>query len=80
MTITYPPAKRLLRALLLLLAATAGHAATIAVPCTTAGLVGALHTVNGNSQANTLELAAGWTYTLSSVDNSDTTSGDNGLP
>ena len=48
MTTTYPLATRLLPPILLLLAATAGHAATIAVPCTIAGLVGALHTVNAN--------------------------------
>ncbi len=79
MTSTYPHAKHL-SAFVLLLAATAGHAATIAIPCTSAGLVGALHTVNDNSQANTLELAPGCTYTLIGVDNSDANSGDNGLP
>src|SRR5919202_5871751 len=43
-----------------------------------AGLIAAIKTANGNSQADTINLAAGATYTLTGVDN--TTGGSNGLP
>ncbi len=43
-----------------------------------AGLIAAINTANGNGEADTINLAAGGTYTLTAVDN--TTDGANGLP
>ena len=40
-----------------------------------AGLVAAIHTANGNGEADTINLASGGTYTLTAIDNAD-----NGLP
>jgi hypothetical protein len=55
------------------------HAATITVPCDVNALINAITTANTNAGADTLELAANCTYTLTSVNNTDPL-GDNGLP
>ena len=46
------------------------------------GLVAAMNTANGNGQSNTINLAAGGTYTLTVIDNGATYfyTGPNGLP
>jgi hypothetical protein len=43
-----------------------------------AGLIAAINTANGNGQADTINLANGGTYTLTTEDND--TNGPNGLP
>ncbi len=55
-------------------------AATITVPCSTAALINAINTANGNGQTDVIDLAAGCSYTLSTVDNMDSSYGPNGLP
>jgi len=54
------------------------RAAEFDVGCNVTELIGAINTANGNGQADTINLAAGCTYTLTTVE--DTTDGDNGLP
>jgi predicted outer membrane repeat protein len=58
--------------------AEARRAVDVDVPCDTDALIAAIRTANGSSEANTLNLAAGCTYTLTAVDND--TDGPNGLP
>jgi len=64
---------------LVMMPAPVAHAATITVPCDVNALINAITTANTNAGADTLELAASCTYTLTSVNNTDPL-GDNGLP
>jgi hypothetical protein len=57
---------------------TPAHAAVIPVACNVPALIAAINTAEGNGQADTMNLAAGCTYTLTAVDN--VTDGPNGLP
>lgn len=70
----------LLIVLLALEPVSAAWATTIAVPCSVPALKNAIITANGNGQSDVIDLAAGCTYTLDSVDNMDATYGPNGLP
>lgn len=55
------------------------HAATFTIPCDDVpALINAIATANSNGAPDTIELAAGCTYTLTAVDN--TSVGPNGLP
>jgi len=67
-------------ALIVALTAPGARAATFTIPCGDVNaLIAAIHTANGNGEADTIELAPNCTYTLLSVDNSS--GGDaNGLP
>ncbi len=56
------------------------HAATINVGCDVTELINVLDNANANADADTLELAANCVYTLTQVNNIDTTLGPNGLP
>ncbi len=66
--------------LLLLAAALPCSAANLAVPCTVPDLINAIQVANSNSEPDTIDLAAGCTYTLSAVNNMSTTYGPDGLP
>lgn len=78
------PTRSLARALLVSLAAALlavappAHAATVAVPCDPAALVGAISAANASSDPDTLNLASGCVYTLTAVNND--VAGPNGLP
>jgi hypothetical protein len=67
-------------AIVLLAPAQSVRAAIIHVGCDVAELIAAIHTANGNDEADTLELATNCVYTLTMVDNSDEPYGPNGLP
>ena len=47
------------------------QAATTSVPCDVTALVSAISTANATAADDTLDLAAGCTYTLTAVDNTD---------
>jgi len=54
------------------------HIELSSVPCDADALIGAINVANSDGEADTLDLTAGCTYTLTGVDNG--TDGPNGLP
>lgn len=70
----------ILAAVVALVPAQAAQAATLNIPCDTNALINAMNTANANPGADTINLAANCTYTLSRVYDSAGGKGANGLP